>query len=132
MDSHYGLSDIEYELMQLFWSSDHPLPFADVLAYCNDTLKRDWAATTLHTYLTRMIQKEVLGSTRKGYKRSYFAKVSESQLSCNYANDFLKDSFGGSLKNLLLTLTSESKLTQDEADELKQILDKNIEVHEQN
>ena len=38
MESHYGLSDIEYELMQLFWSSDHPLPFADVLAYCNDTL----------------------------------------------------------------------------------------------
>lgn len=132
MESHYGLSDIEYELMKLFWSSDHPLPFADVLAYCNDTLKRDWAATTLHTYLTRMIQKEVLGSTRKGYKRSYFAKVSEAQLSCNYANDFLKDSFGGSLKNLLLTLTSESKLTKDEADELKQILDKNIEVHEQN
>ena len=29
-------------------------------------------------------------------------------------------------------MAEEIKLTQDEADELKQILDKNIEVHEQN
>ncbi|MDO5808295.1 MAG: BlaI/MecI/CopY family transcriptional regulator [Lachnospiraceae bacterium] len=126
MDTHYGLSDIEYELMQFFWENDQPLPFADVLAYCNGTLKHGWAATTLHTYLTRMIQKGVLASSRKGYKRSYYAKVSETQLSSHYANRFLADSFGGSLKNLLLTLTSESKLTQAEVDELKQILDTNI------
>lgn len=126
MDTHYGLSDIEYELMQFFWKNNQPLLFAEVLAYCNNTLKYGWAATTLHTYLTRMIQKGVLASTRKGYKRAYYAKISESQLSYHYANHFLSTSFGGSLKNLLLTLTSESKLTQTEVDELKQILDTNI------
>ena len=60
MNSYYGLSEIEYELMQLFWQSDKELFFAEIVRYCNEQKGHDWAQTTIHTYLSRLIQKMYL------------------------------------------------------------------------
>lgn len=125
METHYGLTEIEYSLMKLFWENDRQIPFAEVLQYCNEVLQYEWAQTTLHTYLTRMIKKGILGSSRTGYKKLYYAQISEQELSNSFANQFIKESFGGSIKNLLLTLTYNKKLSSQEAEELKKILDEN-------
>ncbi len=130
MEKYYGLSSIEYELMKLFWSSGSPVPFAEVMSYCKDVMKKDWAQTTLHTYLTRLIKKGILSSERKGYKRSYYAKINEQELSHIYAERFLKESYNGSVKNLLLSLTYKTKFSQSEVDELKQLLDAGVSDEE--
>lgn len=111
--------------MQLFWSNDRPLPFSDVVRYCNEEKGHDWAQTTIHTYLTRLIEKGVLLSNRKGYKRSYYAAVSEAELSHQYATRFVEEAFDGSVKNLFASLTYHTKLSKEEIDELRQLLDSN-------
>lgn len=57
MDDYYGLSELEYQLMQLFLENKEPIGFSEVIHYCNDVKHLNWAATTLHTYLTRLIAK---------------------------------------------------------------------------
>lgn len=126
MPSQYGLSEIEYEFMQFFWACNKPVSFAEVMHYCNEEKKHSWAQTTVHTYLTRLIQKGVLTSTRKGYKRSYKAQVSEAELSHAYASQFVAEAYDGSIKNLLLSLTYNTKLSREEARELHQILDDHL------
>lgn len=130
MGTHYGLSDIEYELMKFFWDNTGAHTFSEVLRYCHEEMHADWAQTTLHTYLTRLIQKGVLSSERNGYRRSYCAKVSEQELSHNYANQFMKETYHGSIKNLLISLTYQTSLSQEEVDELKQLLDSSISSEE--
>lgn len=126
MYPYYGLSETEYQLMQLFWNRNEPLPFNEILSYCNEELHLGWAATTAQTYLGRLIMKGVLETNGKRYRKSYFAKLSEEELSQTYAKQIVKESFGGSIKNLLVSLTQGTKLTQEDIDELKEILDSSL------
>lgn len=126
METHYGLSDTEYILMHFFWSSSYPLSFSEILNYCNNELHLDWAQTTVHTYLTRLIQKGVLTAKRDGYKKFYYATSTEQELSSTFANRFVKEVYGGSLKNFLLSFTGEAKLSKAEVEELKHLLDSNL------
>lgn len=126
MNSYYGLSEIEYELMQLFWQSGKELFFAEIVRYCNEQKGHDWAQTTIHTYLSRLIQKNVLTSSRKGYKRSYKAKVSEEELSGIWANKFIETSYGNSVTKFLVSFTQKTKLSKEEIDHLHQFLDEQL------
>lgn len=126
MYPYYGLSETEYQLMQLFWDRKEALPFNEILSYCNEVLHLDWAATTAQTYLGRLIMKGVLETNGKRYRKAYSAKLSEEELSQMYANQVVQESFGGSIKNLLVSLTRGTKLSQKDVEELKEILDSSI------
>lgn len=127
MDSYFGLSEIEYEFMEFFWELDRDASFAEITAYCNTQRAHGWAATTIHTYLTRLIRKGVLDSSRNGYKRSYRAAVSKEELAHRCARKFVDESFHGSLRNLLVSLTLNAPLSQEDAAELHRILEENTE-----
>ena len=122
---HYGLTDIEFNLMRYFWNSDHHVPFHEIMAY---TVKENygWAQTTLHTYLTKLIKKGCLQSERNGYKRIYFPKLTEAQLAHRYAQSFVDHAFRGSITDFMVCFTSETPLSPNEVQELKDILDKNV------
>lgn len=126
METHYGLSETEYMLMKFFWSHPSPLSFSEILDYCNSELQLDWAQTTTHTYLTRLIQKGVLAAKRNGYKKFYYATSTEQELSGTFANRLIQEAYGGSIKNFLLSFTCKAKLSKDEVEELKRLLDANL------
>ncbi len=122
--NNMGLSDIEYALMCFFWESSKPQSFGEVLRFCNDVQKLDWAKTTAHTYLTRMIKKGLLGcNNQKGTRRTYYARLSRDELAQNTAQEFLAGNFNGSLKSLLVSLSHNASLSREEADELHELLD---------
>ena len=80
MQQHYELSDTEYKIMQLFWKNSDPLPFNEILKYCNDELQLNWAVGTAQTYLNRLILKGVLKTNNKRYRKLYSAQLSEEEL----------------------------------------------------
>lgn len=122
----YGLSETEYKIMQLFWEKNTALPFGEILHYCNDTLHLNWAVGTAQTYLNRLIMKGVLKTDNKRYRKSYSAQFTEEELAQRHAQQFLNDSFGGSIKNLLTCLTEGTKLSKEDVDELTAILHSNL------
>lgn len=126
----YGLSETEYELMKYIWASDHALTFAEILNYCNNEKKYHWAKTTLHTYLTRLIQKGVLSCDRKRARHLYFPQISEEELAHIYASQFVNDCYNGSLKDMILSFTYNTSLSKEEINELKKILDDNLSQNE--
>lgn len=126
MQVHYNLSDTEYQIMQLFWKSTNPLPFNEILKYCNEELQLNWAVGTAQTYLNRLILKGVLKTNNKRYRKSYSAQLSEEKLAQKYAHQFVKDSFNGSLKNFLVSFTQGAQLSQNDVNELIDILHSNM------
>lgn len=123
MSAYYRLSETEYLLMKFIWGSNHPLSFFEIYYYCNEELHLDWAQTTAHTYLTRLIKKGILACDRKGYKKLYYARLTEEELSHTCANEFVKEYYHGSIRSFLASFTYEENLSLEEVEELKQLLD---------
>ena len=126
MQEHYNLSDTEYQIMQLFWKSPDPLPFNEILKYCNEELQLNWAVGTAQTFLNRLVLKGILKTNNKRYRKLYSAQLSEAELAQKYAHQFVDDSFGGSLKNFLVSFTQGTQLSQNDVNELIDILHSNI------
>ena len=74
MQQHYELSDTEYKIMQLFWKNSDPLPFNEILKYCNDELQLNWAVGTAQTYLNRLDRK----STRLNSSHNVISRMPSS------------------------------------------------------
>lgn len=124
MNKHFVLSDIEFELMSFFWDQTTPVTFADILHFCNDKKGWNWAKTTAHTYVTRLMKKKLLDMNNiSGARRTYFAKISREEFALYSAQELVDTSFSGSLKNLILSLVPNRCLTQKDVEELHQILD---------
>lgn len=124
--NYYGLSEMEYELMKFIWSADHVLNFAEILKYCNNELDFNWAKTTLHTYLTRLIQKGVLDCDKRRGRHLYTPKITREELASSYANKFVDTYYNGSLKDLVLSFTYKTPLSKDEVRDLQKLLDENF------
>lgn len=122
-DTYYDLSKMEYNLMKYFWNTNAPVSFSEVEKYCNTELHYGWAQPTLHTYLTRLVKKGILHSEGKGYKckRSYYPELTEQELAHKYATDFVDNTFNGSISDLLVSLTYNTKLSESDIEELKNI-----------
>lgn len=104
-----------------------PVSFSEVEKYCNTELHYGWAQPTLHTYLTRLVKKGILHSEGKGYKckRSYYPELTEQELAHKYATDFVDNTFNGSISDLLVSLTYNTKLSESDIEELKNIINNN-------
>lgn len=125
MDKHLGLSDIEFDLMSFFWEQSSPVTFAQILDFCNNVKGWNWAKTTAHTYVTRLMHKNLLDmNSIKGVRRTYFAKTSREEFISSSMQELVDVSFSGSIKNLLLSLIPNNHLTRKDVDELHKILDR--------
>lgn len=118
-----GLTDIEYELMSLFWGRREPATFSEILEYCNEEKGFNWAKTTAHTHLTRLVQKGLLSMGKRGAKRTYYAIVTREEQARVSAEEFVKDSFSGSLKEFLVSFAGNNALTREDIEELRRTLD---------
>ena len=116
MPNRYGLSDTELEIMEMIWSSKCPIYFNQILDFFNNNGK-DWKKQTLHTHLSRLIEKGALDCKNEGRKKAYFPKLTREQLTQRYAKSFLNNAFNGSLNLFLSALTGNKKdCTQEELD----------------
>ena len=124
MPNRYGLSDTELEIMEMIWSSKCPIYFNQILDFFNNNGK-DWKKQTLHTHLSRLIEKGALDCKNEGRKKAYFPKLTREQLTQRYAKSFLNNPFNCSLNLFLSALTGNKKdCTQEELDELRDFLNK--------
>lgn len=92
--------------MNYFWTLEQPIDFSDVVIHCHDA-GRGWAKTTIHTYLTHLIDKGVLGFHLQGKRKLYYACVSENELKKRFAQEFLDQNFHGSLQEFLAVLNTQ-------------------------
>lgn len=123
MSNYFGLSEMEYELMQIFWAKAEPLSFPQVVTICNEENGHQWAKTTIHTFLSRMVAKGVLRVENGRKKHIYTAMVSFDDLETSYALSFLRSSYDGSLAHFFKAVIRGMKIPEVEAAEIRTLLD---------
>jgi BlaI family penicillinase repressor len=114
------ISDAEWTVMNLIWESQ-PTEASDVI----ERLAEDnaWSPATIKTMLHRLVKKGALTATSSGKKYIYSCRVDRADCVKQASRSFLDRVFGGDPAPALLHLVESSKLTANQIDELKQLLD---------
>lgn len=117
-----GLSDAEYEIMQIVWAQGtQPVYFAP-LQQALEEAGYACHKNTLITLLGRLVHKGYLKAVKSGRKNAYHAAVSEQDFKSSEAQGFLDKYYAGSAATLMTTLLKADMLTDDEYAELKAVL----------
>ena len=113
------ISDSEWEVMKIIWQNDS-IPSTKKINELQE--KTNWKASTIKTLINRLLNKEAISFTKKGKEYYYFSIVSEEECIREESESFLNKVFNGSLNSMVVNFVKSQKLTKDEIDELRAIL----------
>lgn len=116
------LSKSEEQLMQYLWKRDTAF-MKDLL---EDFPEPKPATTTVATLLKRMTQKGFVNYKTVGKSREYFPLVKKSDYFSKHVNGLIKNFFNNSASQFASFFTSETNLSNEELQELRKIIDKQI------
>lgn len=110
--------------MEALWESS-PQTAGEVTRVLRPTTS--WAENTVRTMLARLVDKGALETgTNDSGTRTFSPAVSREACVKAEGDSFLQRIFRGSAKPLLVHFAQESKLSADEVDELKRLLDESV------
>lgn len=121
------LSKSEEELMNYLWEKEKAMMKDLIVEYPEPKP----ATTTIATLLKRMTEKGAIGYTKKGKSREYFPRIQKSDYFSNHLKGLIKNFFNGSTTQFASFFTEETDLSEDELEDLKAIIDKQIEKKQQ-
>lgn len=119
MEEIKRLPDAELAVMQVIWALEPPVTAAAVQQHA----EKDWKATSVLTFLTRLCEKGFLHCEKEGRQNFYTPLIGrEEYLRCE-SRSFVERLCGGSVKNLVASLSDAGALTERDIDELRAFLD---------
>ena len=114
------ISESEWRVMQVLWERS-PLGAGEVVeALAAGT---DWKPKTVKTLLNRLVGKRAIGFEREGRAYRYFPLVAERDCAREESRSLLHRVYGGALMPMLAAFLEEEKLSPDQIEDLKRILD---------
>ncbi|MEN6336465.1 MAG: BlaI/MecI/CopY family transcriptional regulator [Phycisphaerales bacterium] len=115
------ISDAEWMVMQVLWTE--PGLTADEVI---DRLrgKAAWSARTIRTLINRLLRKKALGYEKEGRKYRYRPAVSQEQCVREERRSFIQRVYGGTVTPMLAAFIEEARLSPEEIEELKRMLDR--------
>ena len=116
------LTDSEEQLMDLIW--EHEQVFMKDIIESYPEPKP--AVTTIATLLKRMQNKGFVGYKLMGNSRQYYPLVKKSAYFSKHVNGLIKNFFGSSAMQFASFFTTETNLTAKELEDLKKIIDNEI------
>ena len=123
MEELQEMSEAEKEIMEIIWSNGGSIYIAELLKKAEEN-GRGWKRTTIRTFITRLIEKGFIISTRRGRMSEYRAAVTREEYLSGQAHTFVREYFDGSVKHLLTSLFGQEKLDALTVGELQQFWEK--------
>jgi BlaI family penicillinase repressor len=116
------ISDTEWEIMRIVWAQ-HPITAADIIERLIAT-DSSWHPKTARTLLARLVDKQALDYKERGRAYVYEPRVAEAQCVAVASGSFVDRVFGGSLKPMLAHFIEQRRLSREELDELRALLER--------
>lgn len=116
----YKLFDAEYRLMDIIWEQE-PVNSTQLCRVCQERL--GWKKATTYTMLRKLGERGLL----QNRNATVTALVGREQVRQRESQAVVERTFGGSLPVFLTAFLGGHKLTQAEAEQLKQIIEEATE-----
>jgi len=120
-----NISAAEWEVMKICWLKSAPCTANEIVKVLEQST--DWKPNTIKTLIGRLVKKGALGFKEEGRVYIYNSLVTEQDCIQAESKSFLTRVFGGALKPMLVTFLQEEKLSQEDIEELKQLLEERKE-----
>ncbi|MBC1808023.1 BlaI/MecI/CopY family transcriptional regulator [Listeria marthii] len=114
-----AISKSELEVMKIIWEYGRAVQYADVAEKLSER-EFSWKKNTILTFLTRLVEKNLLRVKKIGRKNEYYALVSENEYLEQQTETFVEDIYEGDVKGLITNLVQNDLISPDELEDLQQ------------
>lgn len=114
------LAESEYRFMELVWDHE-PVSSGTLVELCLEAFQ--WKKSTTYTVIKRLAAKGFL----QNEKSTVTALVSREEVQANASELFVEQTFGGSLPGFLAAFLGGRAISEQEAAELKRLIDESRE-----
>jgi predicted transcriptional regulator len=111
------LPDAELEIMQAVWKIGGEVTSADIMQSFSGG--KDWAVTTVLSFLARLVERGFLSVRRNGKINLYAPVICENEYLESASKSFLEKLHGNSLKSLVAALFEGNTISEGDIAELK-------------
>ena len=113
-----AMSATEFYILQYLWTRETTATFSEIMVHFNEEEKKAWKKQTVNTFLSRLAQKGFLNIDKSGKRAIYIPSVTSKKFYENYAQEIVKDSYNGAIKDFIAAFTAGNKLSAAEKAEL--------------
>ena len=120
MKNSFPISEAEYQVMKLIWAKV-PVSTKEVTEIL--IKESQWKPKTIQTLLSRLVKKGVIGYEKEGRVFVYTPLIKEEDYVEQESSSFLNKFYDGALNSMVVNFLEQDKLTENDINELKKILD---------
>ena len=117
------LSVCEAPIMKIIWESNPDISVPELVKQLNEQYGKEYARTTVVTFLTRMAGKGYITTQCRGRISYVHAIKSEQEYKQQLAQKEIEFWFHGSMAEFAQTLCAAAPLTHEECQKLRRLLD---------
>ncbi len=110
------LAQSEYRFLKIIWERE-PITSKNLVLECEKEL--GWKKSTTYTVLKRLIEKDIL----ENINSLITSKIKADEVMKKESRDIVNSNFNGSLPKFIAAFMGEEKLSKDEAEKLKKLID---------
>ncbi|HDT9365892.1 TPA: BlaI/MecI/CopY family transcriptional regulator [Listeria monocytogenes] len=114
-----SISKSELEVMKIIWDFGRAVQYVDVAGKLEEK-NYSWKKNTVLTFLTRLVEKNLLSVKKVGRKNEYYALVSENEYLERQTETFVEEIYEGDVKGLITNLVQNDLISPDELEDLQQ------------
>lgn len=114
------LTEAELGLAEIIWEAE-PMSSSELVRICDSRF--NWKKSTTYTMLKRLQSKGIF----KNESGLITALISKETYQVNQSRVFVKETFGGSLPKFITAFTRNRKLSNQEAEELIELIERHRE-----
>ena len=114
------ISNSEWQVMNVVWD-EQPVTANTIIKKLGP--ENDWTPATIRTFLHRLVKKGALSYQQDGNRYLYRAAIKQSTTIRHASRSFLSSVFGGQSGPLLTHFVNASKLSAEEIQELRRMLE---------
>lgn len=113
----YKLGEVEMKFADIIWENE-PLASGQLVKLCDEKLQ--WKKSTTYTILRRVCERGLF----KNEDGTVSSNVTKQEFLSNKTEQFIEETFKGSLPGFIAAFTSNRKLSDEEVEELKKLIER--------
>lgn len=112
------LTNAEYRFMNLLWDHE-PISSGDLVSLCNQEF--DWKKSTTYTFIKRLQERNIVSNENS----NVIALIKREEAQRFESQEVLQKAFDNSLPTFVTAFLQDHKLSKEEIEKLKELLEKN-------
>lgn len=122
MEKQYGLTPVEWEIMDYLWAADSECSFKNIMEYVNNTLHKNWKKQTLSTYLKNLQLLGLINADCSSKNFMYYSCFTKEEHIQKWTRQLISKHYENSIAKFISAFTGGQKLSKKDAEELKKLL----------